>query len=134
MLIKKNKKEKGAVTLIAVLIIGLTISSIIISNSLFNRLSIINSQNFKKIKQAQYSSEACMEIALLEIYNDKNYTGSESVLDGDISCNYIVTNEGGISRKIITTSSINGLNYYNELMLTISSKIEISSWKRITNI
>lgn len=128
------KKQSGAVTLIAVIMIGFIVSAIIISSSVYNRLAVLNARNIKNISQTQYSSEACVYAGLIEIYNNTSYTGSSNISDGDIDCTYTVTNEGGNLRKITTSSVINGLNYYNEVNVSLGTSIDVISFKRVTEI
>lgn len=129
-----NREQRGAVILLSVLIIGFVISAIMISASLYGRLSVLSSKMVKESGQTKYSAEACVEKALLEIYNNTSYTGSGSISDGDIDCSYTVTDEGGSFRSITSSSTINNLNYYNEVDISLGTQIEITSWKRVESI
>jgi hypothetical protein len=126
-------REKGAMTLMAVLIIGFTITAIIISSSLYSRLLIMNSKILRDNEQNKYFSETCAEKALITIRNDRNYTGNGNFSDGNFSCEYTVTNNGIDSRLVKASSTVNGLSYILEVDISVgSNKIIIDYWKRET--
>jgi hypothetical protein len=132
--IKILNYQKGAVTLMAVLIVGFIISAIIISSSLYSRLSVVNSKLLRENYQNKYFSEACVEKALISIRNDRSFTGAGNSSDGVYNCEFVVTNNGANSRLIKASSTINGLNYIIEADTSIGNNyITIDYWNRVTS-
>jgi hypothetical protein len=127
-----KQNNKGVVTLMAVLVVGFTISAIIISSSLYSRLSIMNSKVLRENEQNKYFSEACIEKALISVRNNRSYVGTGNLSDGNYNCEFKVTNNGSNSRLIRASSTLNGLNQIIEVDTTIGNNyINIDYWKRV---
>ncbi|MFM2393445.1 MAG: hypothetical protein RLZZ546_1427 [Bacteroidota bacterium] len=125
------KTNNGAVTLLAVIIVGFIVTTLIIVSSLYSRLSILNSKMVVDLEKSEYFSESCIEKALRTIRDNRTYVGSGTLVDGILNCSYIVSDNGTNSRLIKASSTYNGVNYFSETDISIgSTQISIDYWKR----
>jgi len=128
------KKEKGALTLMSVLIagaIGLTVGVSLLLLGLANSRTIFA---LEQSNQAKALVNACAEEALQQINDSTPYAGTGSISLGQGLCSYTVTNTGGVTRKITSSGTVGTI--VRKVQITISAinpSIIISSWQEIAD-
>lgn len=124
------KASQGYVALLTILIVGaaaLTISVTLLTTSADSQRSALVSVN---ASQARQLANACAEEALRVLRDTQTYTGSSNLTLSTGSCSYIVTNNGGQSRLITTSSTINSVVKKMTVYATIgTSSISVTSWR-----
>lgn len=76
-------------------------------------------------------ADGCVEEALMEIRDDRNYTG-ESLTLGDVSCTIVASRSG--NDVTITVDASNGTNYVSDIdvQLDVSGQtMTIVSWEEV---
>ncbi len=126
--------QKGYVALLAVLIIGA--ASLAISLALLTagadsqRGTLVTQQS----AQARSLASSCAEEALEQMHDNTAFTGTNSLLLGQGSCSYTVTNTGGTGRIIDVTGTVNSVVRRAKIYVTISaSSISITSWQEVSD-
>lgn len=84
--------------------------------------------------QARDLADACGEEALQQIYTSGSFTGTNSLSQGQGSCNYTVTNTGGSNRVIDATGTVGVVARKIKIYVTITStSISITSWQEVAD-
>ncbi len=130
MIYGKNKKQKGMVALLSVLIIG-SIALILAHNFSFLNLGNIDFAYFSAKKgEVQALAEACVEDALYRLKNDNNLLDNFTELDlGNGYCDYSIEDNGDY-KKISVDATLED-KYFAELrvdVLATSSGIVIKTY------
>lgn len=145
LLYKKN--QKGFLTLMSALIvaaIGLSISvSLLLLGLGASRTSFAIEQSY----QANSLSKACAEDALQKIYDSMimpnpppdplptltPFVGTGSLILGQGSCSYTVSNTGGNTRKITASGTVGTITRKDQILVSSVSPIVISSWQEVAD-
>ena len=123
--------EKGFSTLLIVIIIGTIITGLILYTSTAGLWSVKGSIDDKISMQVEQMANSCAELALEQMREDNNFTGSGSGTIVSDSCNYTVTNTGGNNREIQSVSTINGITKKIKITTDSFNPINISSWQNV---
>lgn len=96
------------------------------------RSSLLYSQS----SEAFYFADSCAEEAFIRFKNDASYVGS-TLVQGDLSCNITVTDQGSNNYIIDATADYND-QYYRQIQIDINlvqdstaRNIQINSWKEL---
>lgn len=128
-----NKKyQQGYITLLGILLvtaIGVVVStSIILLGIDLSKTSSVTLDG----AQARQAANACAEHALMQIYDNNSYTGTDSITLPVGSCSYSVINTGGNTREIDSTGIHNNVTLRVKTTISaLAPKILISSWVEV---
>lgn len=131
----KNKKIKkdsdGYAILLIVLILSsaslVVVTSLLIWGFYFNKTSL----DLAKSKKAIGLADACIESALKEIRDDDSYTGTNSIVFGDGSCEYVVS---GVSPDITIQSTgtvSTNIRRVRVIIDQVNPQINIATWQEV---
>ncbi len=124
----KNKNNRGFSTLFVVILLGSAILSFALAISTSNFWSIQRSTAAKNSIQGKALVNACAEIALENIRQNNSYAGTNNITLNNNSCDYTVTNNGGASKKIIVSGTINTVISKLTIITNSFNPLTISSW------
>lgn len=131
---KEKKLESGYITLLSVLIVG-ALGLSVTTSLLLSGLS--SSRNSLAVVQASYAKSmvnACAEEALERIRENISFTGTNNMTFTLGTCTYTVTNTGGESRTIATSSTVGTIvKKLNITIDDINPRINISSWQEVAD-
>lgn len=124
--------KHGYVTLISILVIGAV--GLAISTSLL-LLGIGNSRTSFAVEQgnqAKALANTCGEEALQRIRDLNSYAGSDSLVLGEGSCSYTVTNQGGQNRTITAEGEVGTMLRRVEILVdAVTPVVEVLSWQEV---
>ena len=125
-----NKDKQGYSILLIIVVVSAVAVAITTSLLLLgidsSRTSFAQEQSY----QARSLANACAEEALQQIRNMTAYTGSGTISLGQGSCDYLVTNTGGLNRNIRASSTVGTIIRKVEIDIdAIEPDINIVSWQ-----
>ncbi|MCK9393342.1 hypothetical protein M0Q03_00885 [bacterium] len=127
--LRQDKKNKGFIALMMVLIINAIGLIVAISLLLQGNLFLKNVYSFEQMEKAKAIVNACCEDALFAIKNNPSIVGSYNLNFPEGNCSYNISNNKGI----ITIKSLAGINEYTRRVTivtqSIDSKFQILFWK-----
>ncbi len=130
----KNKKQTGYITLLSVLIVGAVGVSITASLLLLGLGSSRTSFAKEESAYAKTLANACAEEALQQIRDNISFTGTNNIAFALGDCTYTVTNTGGESRTIATSSTVGTIvSKLNITIDDINPRINILSWQEVAD-
>lgn len=128
----KSTKQAGYVLLLSTLglsaVAGVIVVGLLTLSSLFSESTRHEMMGLK----ARSLAELCVEEALMEIRDDQQFSGSQTVSSSSGTCQFVVLNQGGQNR-LIEAEAILG-NYTRRFAVSITSinpEIEISDWGEV---
>jgi len=133
----KNKitnPQSGYATLISILfvsIIGLTIS---VSLLLLGTEALKGSLAIQQSDQARSLASACAEESLNKLRKDFNYSGNETILFEQGTCQILVLSGSGSARTIKTKGTVG--NVIRKLKIEVNQlqpSLGIASWKEVAD-
>jgi len=129
-----DNNRKGYIVIYSVIIISAIVMSIIFSSSWISLNSIKSGRVLVNSKQSKVMANACAEIALQNIRDDINYSGSANLTINGNSCSYTVVNQGAENKLIQSQSSISdNISKIEILIDQINPQINISSWQEVVD-
>jgi len=123
--------KKGFSTLLLVIIMGSISIGLMLALSMNSLWSVKSSLNTKSLNKSKAMVNACAEIVLETIRENKNFTGNSSVIISGNTCNYIVSNTGGDNRSIAITSTIYDVVSKLQINTNAFNPIVVSSWQEV---
>lgn len=135
MRLEKKYKNRGFIALVSAIIISvvLLVFTATLSYSLFFARYVILESEYKERSLAL--AEGCVDVALLKLANDPNYTGNELVTIGSDICT--IRAIGGSSNKVIETQAIfpqSNTGAYTDLRVTVDpNTLAVISWNEIAS-
>ena len=127
---KNISQQSGYAAIATVLVIGATITVIVISTSLLSISEAQQSLAEKKAKESLYLAESCVQEALLQIYLDETYNGGIVTLQtGECT---VTTAKNNSLWQVQAEASV--LGYSKKIQVEIDRSppaISIVSWKQI---
>lgn len=135
-MLEKNKKSKGFIALISILIIGAVVLVISIGLSLRSISETDMSLSQQQANTALSLANLCAEQALFKLESVLNYSGSETLnIDGN-SCSILaITGSGNINRTVTTQSTVAGYTRKVKAIVSqISPVMQISSWNEVADL
>ena len=126
-LIKKN----GYVALISVIIINAVLLMIVITSAYIGITQGLNSLLYNNHLKSEGLASACGEQALMNLKDDPDYAGNETINLGSDQCQILpIVNLGGQARIIQVSSSIGGATKKNRISVgKINPTINVTSWQ-----
>lgn len=127
------REEKGFIALISILIISAVMLAVGVGLSLrsIGETNMVLSEELSNRTLAL--SDACAEHALLELKNDLNYFGNESIIINGESCDILtIDGSGNLNRTVKTQSAVS--NYVKKIKVEVSQvspAMEIASWEEV---
>jgi len=130
---KQKKQSNGYVALIAVLIIGAVVLNISLSSVIVSITNNMNGLSYQSLSQATELSHACAEKALMDLKENEEYTGNETINLGNGSCEIMeIENLGEQSRIIKTIGRVNNAIRKTRVEIsTINPSTTIESWQEV---
>lgn len=129
-----NRKHKGFITLISVLMVGAIGVAITLSLILLGLGSSRTSFAIEQSNQAKALANACAEEALQQIRDSISFTGSDSFALGQGTCVYTITSQGGQNRTIMTSGTVSAIVRKVKIIISnISPVITVISWQEVDN-
>jgi hypothetical protein len=122
---------QGFSTLLIVIIIGSISIGLMMTLSMNSLWSVKSSLNSKNLNKSKALVNACAEIALETLRENKNFTGSSSVIISGNTCDYIISNTGGDNRSITINSTVSGVVSKLQINTSAFNPIVISSWQEV---
>lgn len=124
----------GYITLLAVLVVGAvgvaTVTSLLLLGTDASRTSLA----LQHSATARALAHGCVEEALQEIHDDKNYDGTVTLPFTQGSCTYTVTRNGGENRTIISSGTVGNIVWKVQVMVdTIEPQINVTSWNDVAD-
>lgn len=127
-----KNNNRGFVTLISVLIVGAVGISITLSLLLIGIDSAKTNLTLKKSAQAFMLANACVESGLQHIRDNTDFTGDNTILFNEGSCQYTINSQGGESRTIIAAGTVQTtVRRIHVEVDALSPAMNIASWKEI---
>ncbi len=132
--INTNKYQEGYIIFFSVLIVGAIATVIGISVLLLGLGVSRTSLALQQSRQANQLVNACLEEALQEINDSAPYTGTDTLILGQGTCTYVVTNEGGQNRSIVASSTVDTIVRKASVSIdAINPQINITSWQEVSD-
>lgn len=132
-LLDKLKQSKAYITLISVLVVSAAGSVIAISVILLGNAFAQSSLAIVQSNQAKGLANACAEYGLARMVAS-NFTGMGTLNEGEGSCTYDITSQGGESRTITATGNVDGRIRKVRIMINdIIPDVTISSWQEVAD-
>jgi len=129
-----NKKDRGYITLMSVLIISAVGLAIAIFLILFGLGSSRSSFAIEQSNQAKALANACAEEALQQIRGLTSYIGSGNLTLGRGVCGYTVTSQGSQNRTITASGTVGTIiRKVNIIINDIEPKIQVVSWQEVAD-
>lgn len=129
-----EQKNKGFVTLIAVLVVSAIGSAVAISLILLGIGASRTSFSLEQSYQAKTLSDTCAELALQQVRTYSYYSGSSSASLGKGSCDYTVTNDGGNIRTITASGTVGNVTRRVKIIINkIDPLINTSFWQEVAD-
>lgn len=135
MLSNNQNNQKGYIALILILIVlGITLMIAISANLLGiseGDMGLRKSQS----SEAFYLANLCAEDALMKLKRNLGYSGNETLIVGEGSCNILPLEGSGNTNRIVKTTG----NIYNQTRRIkiqvdmVNPKMKISSWQEVVN-
>lgn len=124
------RNEKGYVLVVSVMIIGLMLIGLAVAATralVSERASTIV---IEREDDARALAEGCADAALLELRNDVNYAGNETISVGGFACTIrpILTSP----TRIQVEATVSGQPYRLQVELASTDPLEIAKWERVT--
>lgn len=127
--------KQGFITLLSVLILSAIATTVATSLLLLGLASSRTSFTVEQSKQAQALVDACAEEALQQIKDDINFSGPGSLLLGQSSCDYTVTDTGGENRTVTATATVGTVVRKVSISIdAINPAINITSWQEVADL
>ena len=136
MMIQRHSQRPGYVFLISVLFVSAIVISAIASYTLISIGSLQNGMTFRASTQALENSNTCMEIGLMNLFLDSGYTGNESLVLDDGTCEILQPGGYGNDSRTLCVEGMSG-NYTRRMEVIISSllpSIQVYSWQEVATI
>lgn len=132
-----NKKylKSGYVALMAVLIIGAVVLNISLSSVIISITNNMNGLSYQNLVQATALSHACGEKTLMDLKENLDYQGNETVNLGNGTCEILpVENLGEQARIIKVTGRVNNSIRKTKIEISnINPTTVIDSWQEVTD-
>ncbi len=132
-----KNKQKGYIALVSVILVS--VIGIAISVSLV-LLSLAHSQNSfvsEQATQANVLAESCVEVALLNLQQDQNYSGNETVTVGADNCQVEPITVNGSVYTVNTQAQVGSVvkKIFVQAELTSGTPVSIliDSWKSVAD-
>lgn len=123
---KAKNQQSGYIILMSILIVS-AVGLVIATTYILLGISVSNSSfSFEQSMHARILADSCVEEALQELRENEDYTGSDGLTQGQGSCTYTVTNEGGDLRKIEAVGTVG--------TVTRRVKVETDGFEPVINI
>lgn len=129
------RNQQGYIALITVLIISAISLLIAINANLFG----ISESDMGFIKnqasESYYLANACAEYALIELKDNQDYSGEETLAIGAGTCSILkIRGQGNRNRIVQVTGSVYNLTRKIEINIAkIDPEMEIQSWKEVSD-
>jgi hypothetical protein len=130
----KNQTKNGYIALISVIIIGAILLMVVLSTSYIGVTEGMNSLLASNSAEARSLASACAEDALMNLKNDQNYSGNQTITLDNGQCQILAIIVNGGARTIETTGIVNHIT--KKLKITasqIAPSIIISSWQEVAD-
>jgi len=128
------KQRNGYITLISVMVVSAVGLSIAVSLILLGIGAGKNSQSQEYMVQARGLSNACAELALLQVRNSNAYIGTTNVTLGAGECSYTVSSSGGANREIQSTGTVKGVVRKVKVLINqLTPTLNVSSWQEVVD-
>lgn len=123
--------QKGFSTLFIVIIIGSVALGLMLTLSTNSLWLVKSSIDSRKSSQSKALVNACAEIALEMIRENRSFTGSGIVTINDNACNYVISNTGGDNRSVIISGTVDAIVRKLEITTDAFNPINIVSWQEV---
>lgn len=130
---KKIKQQEGYIILLSVMIIGAISATIAVSLLSLGINSTKTSLTMQQAAQARMMANTCVDLALIEIYNNNLYTGSNTTTTSDGTCTYTVIDTGGSNRTINSSSTVGVVVRKSQVYVDSFSPINVTSWQEVAD-
>lgn len=127
----KNNKKNGYIMLLVMVILSIVCLLVVMSLSSSSSMSLFSSNAYYERVRSEFLINSCADEAMIQIWNDTDFTGFSGISMPDGVCDYTVTNTGGENRLIITNATTS-LGYSRGARISITSikpQIRISFWE-----
>lgn len=138
---KKNTRKvitgnkKAYIALISILIVGAVALSVAVSSAILSVGQGRNGLLAQNLTEAKGLSNACAEKALMDLKNDINYIGNETVSLGGGQCQIeTIENLGGEARLVEVTGRVNQITKKIKISIgQINPSMTFNSWLEVDN-
>ena len=124
----------GYIALISIIIICAVVLLIAVSAGLLSISEAGMGLKKNQASEAYYYASACAEQALQQIRELTPFTGTDTIVFDNGTCDYAVSSQGGGNRIITASGTIN--NIIRKIQITINQinpLINIISWQEVAN-
>jgi len=126
--------NRGFGALIAVLVLGAIVTSVAAYMILIGIDISRTGVALEASAKAKALSAACVEEGIEKIRESIVFAGSGSLIIGDGSCSYTVTNTGGTNRTITSTGTVGDLVRKSKATINgINPTINVASWQELAD-
>lgn len=134
LLDKKGKDRSGYITIFAVITTISIVMILVLSFSLKNYHSILNSRGIYQSNQAKALANTCGEYGLEQIRDLNLFTGTNTLTFDQGSCTYTVLDLGGANRQINSSGTINNITRKVKILVSaVTPIVTISSWQELAD-
>ena len=130
-----ENREQGYIALISVLIISAVLLLIASSSNLISISESDMSLQENQSWQSFYLATACAEHALMELKDNLKYTGNETLIFDNGTCDILPVEGKGSKNRVIKVLG-NAYNQTRKIKIEINKvnpRMEIKSWTNITD-
>jgi len=129
-----TSEEKGFITLVTVLIVGVVGVSIASSLILLGVDASRTSFAEERSARARALANTCAEDALERVRISPSYTGTATNIFPDGSCAYTIASQGGENRTIAASGTIDTIIRKSKISIDrINPTIRITSWQEVAD-
>ncbi len=127
------RKFKSYITLLSVIIVGTIAMSIAISLILISVDSTKTTMAYESGKRAEYLARACVETALVKLWDNIDYTGNETVSFTDGSCQILSIENPSTQAPTIKTIGAyhSSTKRFEVKLLQVSTQIQIDYYRQV---
>ena len=130
---QRHQRKNGYIALIAAIIIGAVTLTMVITSVYIGITQGMNSLLYSNHMESLAISSACAEEALMNLKNNHDYAGNETLNLGHSQCQILpIENLGGEARVIKTIGTVNGVNKKIKIQISqIDPQMVITSWQEV---
>jgi len=133
----KNYKKfsRGYIALITVIIVGAIVLAMVISSTVIGIYQSHNGLLAENLAQADSLAAACAEKTLMELKNNENYLGNETMNLGNGQCQIApIENLGAGARVVKTSGTVNQATKKIRIEISqINPAIVFISWQEVAD-
>lgn len=129
-----EKKSSGYIILYSIVVLGSIALALVIYLSSFVVSDSRTNTDYQKSLQARSLADSCVELGLMAIRNNTNFSGTNNFTLEQGNCTYTVINSGGSIREVRSTGSVGAIIRKVKVITSqLNPQIQLSSWTEVAD-